>query len=98
MAFNQSCYGIKAKSNLDAGYLYYALKFEIEQFKNNTYGAIFDTVTIKTFDLIKIPLPPLPEQQKIVTEIEVLEKRIDEAQRHLDEIPVQKEAVLKKYL
>jgi len=98
MAFNQSCYGIKAKSNIDANFLYYALKFEIEQFKNNAYGAIFDTITTKTFDLIKIPLPPLSDQQKIVAEIEKIEVQIQDLQKELEQLSIQKGLVLKKYL
>jgi type I restriction enzyme M protein len=98
MAFNQSCYGIKAKSNINAGFLYYALKFEIEQFRNNAYGAIFDTITTKTFDLIKIPLPPLSEQQKIVAKIEKIETQIAELELQLAAVSNQKEVVLKKYL
>jgi restriction endonuclease S subunit len=98
MAFNQSCYGIKAKSNLNSGFLYYALKFEIEQFKSNAYGAIFDSVTTRTFDLIKIPLPPLSEQQKIVAEIEKLETEIQNLQKQQEQMKIQKELIVKKYL
>ena len=98
MTFNQSCYGIKANSNLISDYLYFALKFEIEQFKNNAYGAIFDTITTRTFDLIKIPLPSLSEQQKIVSEIEKIEEKINQLEKEIAEIPEQKEAILKKYL
>ena len=97
MAFNQSCYGIKIKNNLNS-FIYYSLKFEINQFKQNSYGAIFDTITIKTFSLIKIPLPPLEEQQKIVAKIEKIEQQIVELETQLNAIPSQKEAVLKKYL
>lgn len=98
MTFNQSCYGIKAGSNLSSDFLYFALKFEIEQFKNNAYGTIFDAITTKTFDLIKIPLPPLSEQQKIVSEIEKIEEKIKALETEIAEIPKLKEAVLKKYL
>ena len=45
MTFNQSCYGIRGKGQLNNGYLYYALKYEIQQFKNNASGAIFDAIT-----------------------------------------------------
>jgi restriction endonuclease S subunit len=51
------------------------LKREIEQFKNNSYGAIFNAITVKTFDLIRVPLPPKDIQEKIVSEIEVLEAK-----------------------
>lgn len=98
MTFNQSCYGIKAGSNLTSDFLYFALKFEVEQFKNNAYGSIFDAITTRTFDLIRIPLPPLSEQQKIVSEIEKIEAKIKVLETEIAEIPKQKEAILKKYL
>ena len=47
---------------------------------------------------IKIPLPPLSEQQKIVTEIEKIEAKIKFLEIEIIEIPKQKEAILKKYL
>lgn len=47
---------------------------------------------------IKIPLPPLSEQQKIVSEIEKIEKKIETLETEIAAIPKQKEAVLKKYL
>ncbi len=98
MTFHQSCYGIKAKNELFADYLYYSLKFEVEQFKNNSYGAIFDTITTKTFDLIKIPLPSLEQQKEIVFKIEMIEKEIAIKEQELASIPKQKEDILKKYL
>ncbi len=98
MTFNQSCYGIKANSSLLSDYLYFALKFEIEQFQNNAYGAIFDAITIKTFDSIKIPLPTLEEQQKITAQITAIENQITVLENELAMLPQQKEAVLQKYL
>ena len=47
---------------------------------------------------IKIPVPPLSEQQKIVSEIEEIEKQISELEQQLSKFPQEKEAVLKKYL
>lgn len=47
---------------------------------------------------LKIPLPPLPEQQKIVSEIEKIEQKISTLQKEIEEIPKQKEEILKKYL
>lgn len=46
----------------------------------------------------EIPLPSLPEQQKIVSEIEKIEAKIKILETEIAEIPKQKEAVLKKYL
>lgn len=47
---------------------------------------------------IKISLPPLSEQQRIVTEIEKIEDEISRLESELTTIPSQKEFILKKYL
>lgn len=47
---------------------------------------------------IKIPLPPLAEQQKIVAEIEKIETQIKTLEEKLQKIPTQKEQILKEYL
>ncbi len=98
MTFNQSCYGLRARQNLLNDYLYYCLKFEIQQFKEVAYGAIFDTITIRTFDSIQIPLPTIKEQKMIVSEIEKIETKIAELEKQVSDIPQQKEKILKKYL
>lgn len=46
----------------------------------------------------KIPLPPLSEQQKLVSEIEKIEEKIKALETEISGIPKQKEAILKKYL
>ena len=80
MTFNQSCYGLRAKTEiLDAGYLFYVLKQEIQQFKSNAYGSTFGSITTKTFDIIKIPLPPLEIQQQIVRECETIDLEVEKA-------------------
>lgn len=50
---------------------------------------------LKTY---KIPLPPLSEQQKIVSEIEKIEEKIKTLETEIASMPKQKEAILKKYL
>lgn len=47
---------------------------------------------------IKIPLPPIEEQKKIVAEIEKIETKISELEKQISEIPKLKEQILKKYL
>lgn len=46
----------------------------------------------------RIILPSLSEQQKIVTHIEEIESQISKLENEIAEIPIQKEAILKKYL
>jgi len=55
-------------------------------------------LTITTIQNIKIPLPPLSEQEKIISEIEKIEEKISVLEKEIEAIPQQKEAVLKKYL
>ncbi|PCI42993.1 MAG: restriction endonuclease subunit S [Proteobacteria bacterium] len=52
----------------------------------------------KNLHNIKVPLPPLSEQQKIVTKIETIEAKIESLEKETSAIPAQKEAILKKYL
>ncbi|WP_430972423.1 restriction endonuclease subunit S [Sunxiuqinia rutila] len=47
---------------------------------------------------IKIPLPSLPEQERIVAEIERIEKKISVLEKEIELIPKQKELILRKYL
>lgn len=98
MAFNQSCYGLRPSKNLLSGYLYYILKREVHQLKDKAYGMTFDTITTKTFESIEIPLPTLETQKAIVTKVEALEAKINEAKKVIDESKAKKEAILKRYL
>jgi len=47
---------------------------------------------------IKIPLPTIEEQKKIVSEIEKIETKINELEGLINETPKKKEEILKKYL
>lgn len=69
MAFNQSCYGLRARKNIiTADFLYYVIKNNIFRLKKNTHGSVFDTITRETFDGIEVDIPDI-EEQKIVTSI-----------------------------
>lgn len=78
MAFNQSCYGIRAKEEIiNSDFLYYLLKNSINLLKHNTHGSIFDTITRETFDSIEIKLPPLETQQKIAKVLSAIDDKIE---------------------
>jgi type I restriction enzyme S subunit len=77
MAFNQSCYGLRAKSNSLNDFLYYLVKQNIIQFQKKTHGAVFDTITRETFDQIEILLPPLPEQMSIAAILSGFDDKIE---------------------
>lgn len=78
MAFNQSCYGIRAKKELSTNdYIYYLLKDTVENFLQISHGGVFDTITRDTFKDIDISLPPLPEQKAIAAALSSLDDKID---------------------
>jgi type I restriction enzyme S subunit len=78
MAFNQSCYGIRQIEGLsDQGFLFYLLKHSIDQLNRNSYGAVFDTITTKTFDVVNVSLPPLQEQKSIAAILTAFDDKIE---------------------
>ena len=77
MAFNQSCYGLRAKDFVDSTFLYYLLKQSVNILKHNTHGSVFDTITRETFENITVKLPPLPTQQKIAAILSSLDDKIE---------------------
>ena len=68
------------------------------QIKSRTKAVGVPKLAIKRIETIEIPLPSLPEQKKIVSKIEKIEKQIAGLETEIAAIPAQKEAVLKKYL
>lgn len=77
MAFNQSCYGLRANSITSNDFIYYSLKNIMGSIKQNTHGSVFDTITKDTFDILKISLPPLPEQKAIAHILSTLDQKIE---------------------
>jgi type I restriction enzyme S subunit len=53
MAMNQSCYAVNGACDLGDFFTYFNLKNAVEQLRQNTHGAVFDTITSNTFDTIK---------------------------------------------
>lgn len=71
-AFNQDIKALQPKPNVDSAFLAAALRQEVEQFKNALGTAAHGTLKIESEQLqkIRIPLPPLPEQRRIVAELD----------------------------
>ena len=87
MAFNQSCYGIRTiNKDLMQNYLYYWLIANIDKFKKQTHGAVFDTITKSTFDNIEINYPSLVMQQHIVDIIGSLDDKIENNNKIIEKI------------
>ncbi len=82
MAFNQSCYGLRGKSQIiNNGYLYYALKTAICSLQNAGHGAVFNTITRDTFEIVSIPVPSQDVQDEIENILGSLDQKIELNQR-----------------
>ena len=77
MAFNQSCYGLRAKEMTTNDFVYYLLKNMIGNIQQNTHGSVFDTITRDTFDILKANLPPIQEQKAIAHILTTLDDKIE---------------------
>lgn len=73
-------------------------KFKTELLELADNSSTREAITKQQLEDFKIPLPPLSEQQKIVSKIEKIEEKINALEKEIALIPKQKEAVLKKYL
>lgn len=78
MAFNQSCYGLRAKEGvLNEDYLYYLIKHNVYMLKKNTHGSVFDTITRSTFDNIEVDVPSLKIQEKVASLLSDFDRKIE---------------------
>lgn len=86
--------------NVNAKFLCHYLKTDLVRNKIvvDSSGSNIKSLNQTLLSNIKIPLPSLSEQQKIVSEIEKIESKIKMLENEIAEIPKLKDAVLKKYL
>ncbi|AZT89930.1 restriction endonuclease subunit S [Caldicellulosiruptor changbaiensis] len=100
MAFNQSCYGLDAKDKmkLSNDFLYYALKHFITLFLSLAYGNVFNTITRETFKEILIPLPSLPEQQRIASILSQIDEAIEKEQAYKEKLERIKKGLMEDLL
>ena len=78
MAFNQSCYGLRAKPDIvDKVYLYYLVKNKVGELKKKTHGTVFDTITRDTFDGLEVDIPELSKQKQISSILKDIDDKIE---------------------
>jgi len=76
-SFNQSNYGLRAKSSLAKNdYLYYALSHAKLTLLGDTHGGMFDTITRVTLDRLLISVPSLEVQEKIAEILGSIDEKI----------------------
>jgi type I restriction enzyme S subunit len=96
---NQGFKSIIPNEAINNEYLYYFLIASKRQADDLASGTTFKEISLSNFSLIKIPLPPLAEQQRIVAKIEELFSELDKGIETLktaqQQLKVYRQAVLK---
>ena len=90
----------KCKAELKPKFLNILCKSDIyiKWAENIRGGAAQPNINAQQFSNYEIPVPPVEDQQKIVSQIEELEKQIAQAQAIIDNSKQQKQEILDKYL
>ena len=98
MAFNQSCFGIRANKNLiTPDFLYYLTKTKVRELKNASHGSVFDTITKDTFDNISCEIPSIEYQKKVVDILKFLDDKIELNRRINENLEQQAQALFKSW-
>ena len=68
---------IRVRKSVDKDFIFYFLKKHQKEIIGNT-GAVFNSINKNQIGQIKIPIPPLAEQQQIVKKLDKLSKQTQE--------------------
>lgn len=79
MAFNQGCKGLIPNPEVDHKYLFYFLTSAVELLNELGTGATFKELSGGKLKTVRLPLPPLPEQKRIVAILDEAFAGIDRA-------------------
>lgn len=93
MAFNQSCYGIRAKDGINSTFLYYLIKHSVRKLKAMTHGSVFDTITRDTFANIEVAIPDIETQQRVAKMLANIDDKVENNQRINNNLEQQAQAI-----
>jgi len=85
----------KVQSQIDPDFHRYLLEFVLADLKRQTQGSGMVHITKGKFEATEVPLPPLPEQRRIVAAIEEHFSRLDAAQVALQRALVRAEHLVR---
>jgi type I restriction enzyme, S subunit len=87
-------------TNLDNFFTLYLLKSDIitKQFKKVSNGGVQSFIALGVIRKLKIPLPPLPEQQKIAEILSTVDQKIDSIDSKIEETQTLKRGLMQRLL
>jgi type I restriction enzyme, S subunit len=96
---NQGFKSVIPNKTLSSDFLYYYLKSAKQMAENSANGTTFKEISLKAFSQLTIPIPPLPEQQLIVSKIEALLSELENGKQQLQtaqqQLKVYRQSLLK---
>lgn len=96
---NQGFKSIVPNESVDSEYLYYQLKYLRKQIQEIGSGTTFKEISAKTLGEVRIVVPSIPEQKRVVARIEELFSELDNGVETLrktkQQLAVYRQAVLK---
>ena len=84
MATNQGCKGLVPNKNLDYKYLYYFLSGNVDLLNSLGTGATFKELSATSLKDVRIPVPPIEEQRRIVAILDEAFACIDKAKANTE--------------
>lgn len=76
MAFNQSCYGLLPKDGQSTLFTFLLARSLVETLQRQAHGGIFDTITHRTFESLRIVAPPAEAISRFETVVGPLFQRV----------------------
>lgn len=74
------------KGEINKKYFEYVVSSRINEMKSKVHGITMQHITKKDFDVISIPIPPLSEQERIASELDLLSSIIEKKKAQLKEL------------
>ena len=86
MYCNQGFKNLVCKNVILNEFVYWFLLFSTEYLKSLGTGATFKEISKKVVEQVDVPVPPLPEQYRIVEELDLLSNIIEKKRQQLSEL------------
>ena len=92
------CSVIEAKDGHDILFLYYMLRMNQNRIYSLQIGGAQPHVYSKDLAMMRVPIPPLPEQKKITLIFSTIDCEIDALKNEMDRLKLQKRGLMQKLL
>ncbi len=98
MATNQGFASLVCKKNVYNWFIFYRMIFVRKEFERLGSGSTFKEVSKKSIRAMKIPLPSLPEQKKIVQILGSVDEQIEKEIKHKESLEILKKGLMQVLL